>query len=164
METVVDTEAVKKWLRRYESAMRKSEILEERLSEMEAKAFNPKSAAPNGMPHGGGNPVDTLGSTVAKLEHLRTKLEASKKAAYALYNEIDSTIEMITGTGKDAENRKGVLQMRYLDGMSWEEVNSAMFGGNEDFLDREEAYLRRVFYIHGGALADLVPLIPEQAG
>lgn len=164
MGNVVDTESAKKWLLRYESAMRKSEILEERLSEMEAKAYNPKSAAPNGMPHGGGDLVDTLGSTVAKLEHLRIKLEASKKAAYALYNEIDSTIEMIAGTGKEAENRKGVLQMRYLDGMSWEEVNSAMFGGREDFLDREEAYLRRIFYIHGGALADLVPLIPEQAG
>lgn len=100
MGNVVDTESAKKWLLRYEPAMRKSEILEERLSEMEAKAYNPKSAAPNGMPHGGGDLVDTLGSTVAKLEHLRIKLEASKKAAYALYNEIDSTI------GDDCGDRK----------------------------------------------------------
>lgn len=45
MGNVVDTESAKKWLLRYEPAMRKSEILEERLSEMEAKAYNPKSAA-----------------------------------------------------------------------------------------------------------------------
>lgn len=162
METVTDVGSVKKWLRRYYAAMRKSEILEERLSIMEAKAYSAKTASLNGMPHGGGNPVDTLGSTVSRLEQLRAKLELSKKSADEIYDEIDSAIEMIEGDGKEVESRKGVLQMRYLDGMSWDEVNSAMFGGKNDFLDKEYSYMRRVYYIHGDALADIAPIISKR--
>lgn len=160
METVADTDAVKKWLRRYAAEMMKSEILEQRLSIMEAKAYSARSASPNGMPHGGGNPVDTLGATVARLDQLREKLENSKKNAYAIYDEISVAIEMMSDTCKAEELRKGVLQMRYLDGMSWDTINEALFGGNADFLDREDSYLRRVFYLHGDALAELAPHVP----
>lgn len=153
-------ECAKIWLRRYAQEVNNIEAMCNRLEALEAKAYNPRSAAPNGMPHSGGDPVDTVGNTVARMEKLRGKIEASKKKANALYAEIEDTIDKIGG--KRFALQRSVLGMRYLDLMEWEEVNNVLFGGEEGFYYKEDSYLRRTQYIHEEALEKLSAILEAQ--
>ena len=112
------------------------------------------------MPHGSGNPVDTLGKTVAKLEKLRSQVAAAKSKVDIISLEIEEAIAKIGGV-RCAEKR-ATLEMRYLDLLEWGDVNRALFGDKEDFLDREDSYMRRVFYIHGEALKKLGDILDAQ--
>lgn len=156
----IETEKVKTWLMRYGEAARSLELLQERLSLAEAAAYSTRSAAPNGMPHGGGNPVDTLGKTVAKLDKLRSQVAAAEIKANSLYEEIETAIGKIGGA-RCAE-RRTALQLRYLDSVDWSGVNSALFGDRENFLYKEDSFMRRTFYIHGDALKKLGDILDAQ--
>lgn len=153
-------ERAKIWLNRHVKESKNLESLYNRLEALEEKAYNPRSAAPNGMPHSGGDPVDTVGNTVARMEKLREKIEESRKKVNSLYDEIGGAIAQIDGS--DWANQRSVLETRYLDLMEWEEVNSILFGRKKDFYDREDSYLRRTFYIHGKALEKLSAILEAQ--
>lgn len=145
---------------RYSEAYRTLELLRERLDLAETAAHNPRSATPDGMPHGSGNPVDVLGKTIAKLERLRSQVAAAEIESDSIYEEIEEAIGKIAGA-RCAE-KKSVLQLRYLDCAAWSDVNNALFGDRKDFLDREDSYMRRVFYIHGEALGKLSVILDAQ--
>ena len=161
MEAVtIETSSVKTWLLRFNEAQRTLELLRERLDLAETAAHSPKTAIPDGMPHGSGNPVDILGSTVAKLEKLRSQVSAAQAKADSIYEEIEEAIGKIAGA-RCAE-KKAVLQLRYLDVMSWETVNNALFGDKKDFLYKEDSFMRRTFYIHGEALKKIGDILDAQ--
>lgn len=161
MEAVtIETSSVKSWLLRFNEAQRTLELLRERLDLAETAAHSPRSAIPDGMPHGSGNPVDALGRTVAKLEKLRSQVAAAEIEANSLYEEIETAIGKIGGA-RCAEKR-AILQLRYLDVMSWEAVNNAFFGDRKDFLYKEDSFMRRTFYIHGEALKKLGDILDAQ--
>lgn len=161
MEVIpIEIENVKLWLRRYAEAHKNCELLQQRLDMMETAAYGSRSAAPDGMPHGGADPVDTIGRTVARLDSLRAKLAAAQAEENSIFLEIDEAIEQINGK-KNAE-KWSILQLRYLDLVSWNSVNYAIFGANPDFLDREESYMRRIVYMHSDALKDLSAILDAQ--
>lgn len=156
----IRTDDVKRWLGRYAEVYRSLELLRERLDLAETAAYNTKSATPDGMPRSGGNPVDTLGRAVAKLEKLRAQVSATQAKADSIYEEIEEAIDKIAGA-RCAEKRT-VLLMRYLDLMAWSDVNNALFGDREDFLTIEDSLMRRTFYIHGEALKKLGDILDAQ--
>lgn len=156
----IEIENVKLWLRRYAEAHKNCELLQQRLDMMETAVYGPRSAAPDGMPHGGADPVDTIGRIVARLDSLRAKLAAAQAEENSIFLEIDEAIEQINGK-KNAEKRS-ILQLRYLDLVSWNSVNYAIFGAKPDFLDREESYMRRIVYMHSDALKDLSVILDAQ--
>lgn len=161
MEAVtIETSSVKSWLLRFNEAQRTLELLRERLDLAETAAHSPRSAIPDGMPHGSGNPMDTLGKTVAKLDKLRSQVAAAQAKADSIYEEIEEAIGKIAGA-RCAE-KKAALQLRYLDVMSWETVNNALFGDKKDFLYKEDSFMRRTFYIHGEALKKLGDILDAQ--
>lgn len=156
----IRTDDVKQWLGRYAEVYRTLELLRERLDLAETAAHSARSAIPDGMPHGSGNPVDALGSTVAKLEKLRSQVAAAQAKADSIYEEIEEAIGKIAGA-RCAE-KKAALQLRYLDVMSWETVNNALFGDKKDFLYKEDSFMRRTFYIHADALKKLGDILDAQ--
>lgn len=158
--STIEIEDVKAWLQRFGEIHRSCELLKERIDLAEAAAYSPRSAAPDGMPHSGGDPVDSLGRTVSRLESLRAKLAAAEAEENSVYSEIDGAIEQIKG--KKSAERKMVLQLRYLDLAPWNSVNYAVFGGKTDFIDREESYMRRITYLHSDALKDLSAILDAQ--
>lgn len=161
MEAVtIETSSVKSWLLRFNEAQRTLELLRERLDLAETAAHSPRSSISDGMPHGSGNPVDTLGKTVAKLDKLRSQVAAAEIKANSLYEEIETAIGKIGGA-RCAE-RRTVLQLRYLDSVDWSGVNSALFGDRENFLYKEDSFMRRTFYIHGDALKKLGDILDAQ--
>ena len=112
------------------------------------------------MPHGSGNPVDTLGSTVAKLEKLRSQVAAAKSEADSIGLEIEAAIAQIGGAR--CVEKRVLLEMRYLDMMEWCDINSALFGDKKDFLYKEDSFMRRTFYIHADALKKLGDILDAQ--
>lgn len=158
--STIKIEDVKAWLQRFGEIHRSCELLKERIDLAEAAAYNTKSATPDGMPHSGADPVDIVGRTVARLDSLRAKLAAAESEENSVFSEIDEAIEQISG--KKSSEKQAVLQMRYLDFMDWEGVNSALFGERQDFLLREDSFLRKTFYIHAAALKKLSVILDAQ--
>jgi len=135
MQCSSKNKAVQQWLSRYASAMQKAEILEQRLSHLELSA-----------PDGSGT------------ERVRRQLEEAKRNHVHLLGEVDSAISQ----GVHTEFGKAVLQMRYLDGMSWNDITAAAFGGKVDFLEKEASYLRRVMLTQSKALEELSSFLDLQ--
>lgn len=161
MEAVtIETSSVKSWLLRFNEAQRTLELLRERLDLAETAAHSPRSAIPDGMPHGSGNPVDALGRTVAKLEKLRSQVAAAEIEANSLYEEIETAIGRIDGA--QCAEKRAVLALKYLDLASWTGVNNALFGDKKDFLYKEDSFMRRTFYIHADALKKLGDILDAQ--
>ena len=52
-----------------------------------------------------------------------------------------------------------VLKLRYLCGFNWDEINYAFYGGDNDFNDSADVYLKRIFRYHGQAFSDLVKMM-----
>lgn len=69
-------------------------------------------------------------------------------------------IKNITAKLRHSEERALIL-MRYIDGLDWDEVLDALFGGKEDFIDKEEAYNRRMYKIHGSALQNMSRILSD---
>lgn len=51
--------------------------------------------------------------------------------------------------------QRQVIMTRYFDGKTWAEVSEVIFGRRPDFDEKAESYQRRVYRIHGDALANL---------
>ena len=64
------------------------------------------------------------------------------------------TLNTAASKGTEVHNAIEVY-LNYFDSMSWQEVSKLLFGMEEDFLDRQESYERRVFKIHGSALLNM---------
>lgn len=158
--STIEIEDVKAWLQRFGEIHRSCELLKERLDLAEAAAYNTKSSAPDGMPHGGADPVDTIGRTVARLDSLRAKLAAAEAEAATVYAEIETAIERISG--KKSAEKQAILQLRYLDLLRIGETNGVLFGGERDFIEREDSYLRRTTYLQTDALRDLAVILDAQ--
>lgn len=157
--TAEEIAAVKEWLSDMRQLQSSYEQLVERYCQLKEATTSPRSAVPDGMPHGSTNPVDKIGAAVAKLEALRAKVERAAARANALYTEIDNAIDQITGTNWAV--KRSVLQCRYLDSMTWEEITEMLFGQKQDFDLRLDTYQRRTFYYHGEALAALAAVRKE---
>lgn len=157
--TADDISAVKEWLSDMRQLQSSYEQLVERYCQLKEATASPRSAIPDGMPHGSTNPVDKIGTSVARLEALKEKVESAAAKANALYTEIDQAIDQITGTNWAV--KRSVLQCRYLDLMGWGEVTEMLFWQQKDFADKYDTYLRRTFYIHAEALAALAAVRKE---
>lgn len=158
--STIEIEDVKAWLQRFGEIHRSCELLKERIDLAEAAAYNTKSATPDGMPHSGADPVDIVGRTVARLDSLRAKLAAAQAEAATVCAEIETAIERING--KKSAEKQALLQLRYLDFLRIGEINGVLFGGERDFIEREDSYLRRTTYLQMDALKDLSVILDAQ--
>lgn len=156
MPTIED---VKQWLSRFAENERQLDNLIERVGLLRSRLEAPGSPTLSGMPHGGGFEADAIGHKLSTIEELEEQAQGLLAKSRCLYKEIDSIILQIKG--KDWPNRKVVLQMRYLDRFTLDEVNTVLWGSKADFDDRLESYRRRTFRIHAEALEELRNLVPE---
>ena len=79
----------------------------------------------------------------ARLRRLREEEEAEHRALSELIN------------GLPTPEQRQVLYARYFDGHAWAEVTAVVFGRRPDFLEKADSYERRVYRLHGSALANL---------
>ena len=77
-------------------------------------------------------------------DHLRELLDKEQ-------SEYEALVKIINALPCVEERQ--VILARYMDGMTWETITVLVFGGHENFEDKKESYQRRIYRIHGNALA-----------
>lgn len=96
-----------------------------------------KSPKLDGMPRSGGG--GGLEDQIARIDELERRASRSREKALDILDAVERMEEML-----DDFNRRSVIRLRYIQGLSWEGVASEM-GYSE----------RRVYMIHGEALREL---------
>ena len=157
-----DTETVKTWLLRLRETVADAGFVEERLDALRSRAEAPRGSNLDGIPHAGSFADDKLGALVAQIEELTAENARLWNRVGELRREREAAIRRIEGRGY-AELR-AVLSLRYIDGESWNDLCFALYGGKEDFSEREDSYLRRAYKLHGKALYELSKIVPLEAG
>jgi len=155
-------ESIKKCFSKYGELMRENEIILQRIDDAKMREYAIKSSKLDGMPHSPSSEADKIGNNVAKVVLLEQSAAKVAKEAEKLYYDIDETINLINGKGY-AEKR-AVLQLKYLDCLRWSEINNSLFGDKDDFLEREDSYLRRAHKLCKAALQDLCDILNVSAG
>lgn len=85
-------------------------------------------------------------------DHLRELLDREDK-------EYEALIKIINAL-PCVEQRQVVLA-RYIDGLAWGTITAIIFGKREDFDEKQLSYQRRIYRIHGNALANANRIIKE---
>ena len=127
---------------------------------LEMRAITPRTSNIDGMPHNPSPEHDRIGDAVAKIDSVKRTIAERNAQANKVYGEIDAMIERLQG--RYAHLWRIVLQLRYLDHAEWNEINFSIFGGKDDYSDKEESYMRRVYTYHKDALVALLNLIPAE--
>ena len=153
----IDVSYVKQRLTDYRESDKYIDNLIELQERMQAQLTGIGSPSFSDMPRSGTpSSPDRFADKIAKIDELKAKVKTKIEDRDNERHYFEKLLSKI----KKA-NQVSVIEMRYFYSMDWEEVNSSIFGRKEDFEDREESYLRRVFYIHGEALASLADLMTQ---
>ena len=148
--TKYDTDAIKSRLTEYREREKDIEYQSERLDRIETKLISVGSPTFSDMPKSPNQSNDRIVNMIAQKEELKSELDALLKKQKDERKEINAILKRLKHS-----DEKAVIQMRYLDGASWNEVVDMLFGGKEDFLGKEDTYLRRIHKIHGYALLNM---------
>ena len=109
------------------------------------------------MPRSPSPPKDRLTDLVNRKIELEEELKSIIEEQAAERKAIIKLLKKL----KSADER-GVIKFRYLLCLEWYDVNFSMFGAKEDFDEKEESYLRRVYNIHGRALINIATYLESQ--
>lgn len=153
-ETRYDTDAVKYRLIEYRERAKDIESQTERLDRLEMKILSIGSPTLSDMPKSPSPPQDRTTALIAD----KIDLENDIRQAIADQRREKEAIEVILRKLRHSEER-AVIRMRYFDGASWNDVVDMLFGGKDDFLGKEDTYLRRTHKIHGSALLNMAIII-----
>jgi len=153
-ETRYDTDAVKYRLIEYRERAKDIESQTERLDRLEMKILSIGSPTLSDMPKSPSPPQDRTTALIAD----KIDLENDIRQAIAEQRREKEAIEVILRKLRHSEER-AVIRMRYFDGASWNDVVDMLFGGKDDFLGKEDTYLRRTHKIHGSALLNMALII-----
>lgn len=153
-ETRYDTDAVKYRLIEYRERAKDIESQTERLDRLEMKIRSIGSPTLSDMPKSPSPPQDRTTALIAD----KIDLENDIRDQIAEQRREKEAIECILRKLRHSEER-AVIRMRYFDGASWNDVVDMLFGGKDDFLGKEDTYLRRTHKIHGSALLNMAIII-----
>ena len=145
-----DTDAVKYRLIEYREREKDIDSQTERLDRLELKIRSVGSPTLSDMPKSPSPPQDRVTALIAD----KIDLENDIRQAIAEQRREKEAIETILRKLRHSEER-AVIRMRYFDGASWNDVVDMLFGDKDDFLGKEDTYLRRTHKIHGSALLNM---------
>lgn len=95
---------------------------------------------------------------VAEMEELAQRVDHLEAAAKTEGDILERAICSLR-----VPEQREVLILRYLDGMDWDAVVFAKYGGRTDYLTREEDYRQSVYSLHNRACASLACAIARVA-
>lgn len=144
-------DALKLRLDDYREAEKDIEHQNERLDLLVTRMAGVGAQVLTDLPRSPSPPTDRISDML----HKKQELEDELREMLAAHKEERQWIESVLHHLRKADER-AVVRFRYIDVMSWNTVNDAMFGGKEDFLDKEETYLRRAHKVHDRALQNMV--------
>ena len=59
-------------------------------------------------------------------------------------------------------NEKIIIRSKYIDKDKWEDILFTLYGGEKDYLEREDTYVRRMYRTHGNALDHMRDVIVKE--
>lgn len=110
-----ENEKKKKYLRRYQEALKKQKTIEAEIEQLRMDRMFPPALQQGGMPRG--TEGNDLSSYAAKLDELLDELGQQLEKKIALRQEISRKIEEM-----DNETESLLLRYRYIHGMTFEEI------------------------------------------
>ncbi len=160
-----DTNAVKEWLNDFREREKDIQSQLQRLDVMETRLSSIGSPTLSNMPKSASPVQDRMASMVAVKVDLENDIKRQQKGLL----ETREMIEKILLKALKKSEERSVIRARYLDCCfyhedklsDWNDVNNTMFGDRQDFLSKEESYLRRVHKIHGSALLNMARYIED---
>ncbi len=155
-EKQYDTDAIKEWLNDYRETERDIDNQIERLDRIDIQMTSISSPVISDMPRAPSPVYDRAAALVA----MKVDLEAEIREAMQSQKKKRELIEEILKHIRSSDER-AVIRIRYIDRASWYAVTDILFGGREDYLNKEETYLRRVHKIHGSALQNIAKYVDE---
>lgn len=138
MEKMQDLNEKKKWLRRYQEAVKATIEIDLEMEELESRYILP-SREIDGMPHGSGSDRD-LSEFAAKYDELYREIKDALEERIKIRREVRAAIETL-----ENETVKILMLYRYIDGKTWREI-----------AERMNYSYRRATQLHGEALRDIV--------
>lgn len=147
IEEQYDVGAVKAWLVEYRNNERDLDNQNERLERLVMKMTSVGAPVLSDAPKSPNSSRDRFGDYLAKKEELEADIADALQKQKSTRKEIERILKHIRNP-----DERAVIRMRYLDVSNWTDVTDLMFGGREDYLGKEESYLRRVHKVHGDAL------------
>lgn len=151
-----DVEAVKQRLIDLRDLRREIENQSERLERLETKLVGVGAQALTDMPKSP-NPSN---DRISDLMQQKFDLEEDIRATLEHRRRERMFFEKIIRRLKRSDER-AVIRSRYLDGASWGDVVDLLYGDEEDLLEREDMYRKRVFKLHGRALLSMAQYIED---
>lgn len=151
-----DVEAVKQRLIDLRDLRREIENQSERLERLETKLVGVGAQAFTDMPKSPSPSNDRI----SDLMQQKFDLEEDIRATLEHRRRERMFFEKIIRRLKRSDER-AVIRSRYLDGASWGDVVDLLYGDEEDLLEREDMYRKRVFKLHGRALLSMAQYIED---
>lgn len=151
-----DVEAVKRRLIDLRDLRREIENQSERLERLETKLVGVGAQALTDMPKSQSPSNDRI----SDLMQQKFDLEEDIRATLEHRRRERMFFEKIIRHLKRSDER-AVIRSRYLDGASWGDVVDLLYGDEEDLLEREDMYRKRVFKLHGRALLSMAQYIED---
>lgn len=151
-----DVEAVKQRLIDLRDLRREIENQSERLERLETKLVGVGAQTLTDMPKSPSPSNDRI----SDLMQQKFDLEEDIRATLEHRRRERMFFEKIIRRLKRSDER-AVIRSRYLDGASWGDVVDLLYGDEEDLLEREDMYRKRVFKLHGRALLSMAQYIED---
>lgn len=158
MPTVEETQA---WLSRFLDNEAELDRLEDRIEGLRSQLEAPSAPTLTGMPHGGGYEADRIGRSLARIEALEAQHKELLAKSRLLHKEIGAAIIQIKRLIRKWPHRKVILELRYLDGLEWNEINQVLWSKYDDYEDRYDTYNRRTYRFHAEALEAMRIIVAE---
>ena len=151
-----DVEAVKQRLIDLRDLRREIENQSERLERLETKLVGVGAQALTDM----SKSPSPSNDRISDLMQQKFDLEEDIRATLEHRRRERMFFEKIIRRLKRSDER-AVIRSRYLDGASWGDVVDLLYGDEEDLLEREDMYRKRVFKLHGRALLSMAQYIED---
>lgn len=131
----------------------------EKLATMQAELEylrNPGPKVPklSHTPRGGGLPGDPVAEATAQIIELEARMAQKREEIEADWTELEPFV------GQLQPMETLVINLRYMHGAEWPQINRIIYGKADDYEVEIDRYLNKTFKIHGRALLTLSEIWP----
>ena len=140
--------AIKQRLDEYRIDDREIENQLERLERLEAKMKDVGAQVITDMPRSPSPAHDRMADYVSQKDSLTETLRRMIRK----HSEDREVIERVVAKGLKKPDERAVIRYRYVDMYEWPDVIDCLFGGKEDYIDKEDTYKRKTYALHSDAI------------
>lgn len=130
----------------------------QRLEEYSGKAVPLTPVDMDGMPHAVGVHSDRTASWVMRKSLLEESISELQKVIVDEEKQIESVVRQLRRA-----KEKTVIRLRYINGLSWDDVTFFFYGDKQDYCEQADWYKMKVLRVHGSALKNIVKVQENNA-